>query len=62
MVHEELKQMDQRIEKLANGIGYHLETLLGQIDERLNQIETMNNRRFIKIDSMLEGKVFDHCD
>lgn len=62
MVHEELKQLDQRIEMLANGIGYHLETLLGQIDERLNQIESMNNRRFIKIDSMLEGKVLEHCD
>jgi hypothetical protein len=62
MIDHEVKKIDQRIDKLAIGIGRHLETLLGQIDERFNQMESNNSKRFITIDTLVEGKVYHHCE
>ncbi|MBD8069449.1 hypothetical protein [Bacillus sp. PS06] len=62
MIEQEVKLIDQRIDRLAIGIGHHLETLLNQIDERLTQLEMSHSKHFIEIDSQVEGKVYQHCD
>ncbi|MFC4321952.1 hypothetical protein [Litchfieldia salsa] len=62
MKDHEVNMIHKRIDKLAIGIGRHLETLLGQIDERFNQIESNNTKPFISIDTLPESKVYHHCD
>lgn len=51
-IHE-IKHYEDRIDNLAIGIGRHLETLQGQIDDRFSQLETHYATRL----SLLEGKL-----
>ncbi|MFS0865481.1 hypothetical protein [Fredinandcohnia sp. 179-A 10B2 NHS] len=56
MDNEELRRIDEKLNKLAKGIALHLEILQGQIGERIDQIDQSYSDRLVKIDSFIEGK------
>lgn len=56
MDNEELRRIDEKLNKLAKGIALHLEILQGQIGERIDQIDQTYSDRLVKIDSFIEGK------
>ncbi|WP_449538012.1 hypothetical protein [Ferdinandcohnia sp. Marseille-Q9671] len=56
MNHDEIKSINEKLNKLAMGIALHLETLQGQIGERMDQIDRTYGERLLHISSMLEGE------
>ncbi len=56
MNNDELKSINEKLNKLAMGIALHLETLQGQIGDRMDQIDRTYNERLLQINSILEGK------
>ncbi|MCA1032059.1 hypothetical protein LCL95_13570 [Bacillus timonensis] len=48
MNKEEWIKIEDKVHKLAHGVGLHLETLQGQIHERLEQIEKQYEEKFNK--------------
>ncbi|MEH7383290.1 hypothetical protein V7138_22700 [Bacillus sp. JJ1533] len=56
MNNDEIKSINEKLNKLAMGIALHLETLQGQIGERMDQIDTTYNERILQINRLLDGK------
>ncbi|MEH7387126.1 hypothetical protein V7147_17190 [Bacillus sp. JJ1521] len=56
MNNDELMSIHEKLNKLAMGIALHLETLQGQIGDRMDQIDRTYNERLLQINNMLEGK------
>ncbi|WP_159439979.1 hypothetical protein [Bacillus sinesaloumensis] len=56
MNNDEFKAINEKLNKLAMGIALHLETLQGQIGERMDQIDQHYNERLLQLNRMLEGK------
>lgn len=56
MNNDEIKSLNEKLNKLAMGIALHLETLQGQIGDRMDQIDRTYNERLLQINSILEGK------
>lgn len=56
MSNDELKSINEKLNKLAMGIALHLETLQGQIGDRMDQIDQTYNERLLQINNILEGK------
>ncbi|THE09786.1 hypothetical protein E1I69_21040 [Bacillus timonensis] len=56
MKQDELKSINEKLNKLAMGIALHLETLQGQIGDRMDQMDQAYNERLLQINQMLEGK------
>ncbi|WP_453993115.1 hypothetical protein [Bacillus nitroreducens] len=56
MNDDELKTINEKLNKLALGIALHLETLQGQIGDRMDQIDRTYNERLLQINRILEGK------
>ncbi|MEH7235273.1 hypothetical protein [Bacillus sp. JJ1562] len=56
MNNDEMKTINDKLNKLAMGIALHLETLQGQIGDRMDQIDRTYNERLLQINRILEGK------
>ncbi|WP_189655203.1 hypothetical protein [Bacillus sp. HNG] len=56
MKQDEIQSVNEKLNKLAMGIALHLETLQGQIGERMDQMDQTYNERLLQINRMLEGK------
>ncbi|MCC3356181.1 hypothetical protein [Bacillus sp. REN16] len=56
MNNDEIKTINEKLNKLAMGIALHLETLQGQIGERIDQIDRSYNERLLQVNQLLEGK------
>ncbi|WP_157256207.1 hypothetical protein [Bacillus timonensis] len=56
MNNDEIKSLNEKLNKLAMGIALHLETLQGQIGDRIDQIEQTYNERLLQMNRNLEGK------
>ncbi|MFS0821397.1 hypothetical protein [Bacillus sp. 1P02SD] len=56
MKQDEIQSINEKLNKLAMGIALHLETLQGQIGDRMDQMDQTYNERLLQINQMLEGK------
>ncbi|MEH7224627.1 hypothetical protein V7112_12535 [Bacillus sp. JJ1566] len=56
MNDDEIKTINEKLNKLAMGIALHLETLQGQIGDRMDQIDRTYNERLLQVNQILEGK------
>jgi len=57
MNNDEIKTINDKLNKLAMGVALHLEILQGQIGERMDQIDQNYNERLLQINRLLERKV-----